>query len=81
LFLSVKGAFFFGSTSFDIFNSSFTNCSANNGNGGGTGGAIYTQSTAAGLRYLVDLNFSQNTAGRFFMCGCYVFILVSFILI
>jgi hypothetical protein len=51
---------------FDIYNTSFSNCTANNGNNGGTGGAIYSVSEASGLRYLINLNFSGNNAGRFY---------------
>jgi hypothetical protein len=38
--------------------------------GGGTGGAIFSASGSAGLRYFTRLYFSNNTAGRYpqFLC-------------
>jgi hypothetical protein len=47
---------------FNITNSNFTNCSADNGENGGYGGALYTTSTVAGQRYLTNLIFSNNIA-------------------
>lgn len=65
-FFFIGGLCFSSTVVFNISDSSFTNCSANNYNGGGTGGAIFTSSPSPGLRYLTNITFANNVAGKFF---------------
>jgi hypothetical protein len=68
-FFFILGGIYFGtSVGFNISNSIFKNCSANDEEGGGNGGAIFTESTITGLRYLTNLTFLDNIAGRCFDC-------------
>jgi hypothetical protein len=57
------GAIYFGIlTTFNVSNCTFTNCSANNGGDGAYGGAIYSNSSAGQLKYIINITFITNVA-------------------